>query len=34
MKRAGMKDLRAELKWTDEGKEQFENIKKEVISGN
>ncbi len=31
MKRAGMKDLRAELKWTDEGKEQFENIKKEVI---
>ncbi len=31
MKRAGMKDLRAELKWTDEGNEQFENIKKEVI---
>ncbi len=29
MKRAGMKDLRAELKWTDEGNEQFENIKKE-----
>ncbi len=26
MKRAGMKDLRAELKWTDEGNEQFENI--------
>ncbi len=31
MKRAGMKYLRAELKWTDEGNEQFENIKKEVI---
>ncbi len=30
-KREGMKDLRAELKWTDEGNKQFENIKKEVI---
>ncbi len=31
MKRAGMKDLRAELKRTDEGNGQFENINKEII---